>query len=98
MKPYFILLLSGIIIMSAFGCNDKNVSATADKINAPRPTNAETATFAGGCFWCMEAPFEKIDGVVRVVSGYTGGTLENPTYEQVSSGRSGHPGGNSDHL
>ena len=90
MKPYFILLLSGIIIMSAFGCNDKNVSATADKINAPRPTNAETATFAGGCFWCMEAPFEKMDGVIDVVSGYTGGTLENPTYEQVSSGRSGH--------
>ena len=90
MKPYFILLLSGIFIMSAFGCNDKNVSATADKINAPRPTNAETATFAGGCFWCMEAPFEKMDGVIDVVSGYTGGTLENPTYEQVSSGRSGH--------
>ena len=90
MKPYFILLLSGIIIMSAIGCNDKNVSATADEINAPRPTNAEIATFAGGCFWCMEAPFEKMDGVIDVVSGYTGGTLENPTYEQVSSGRSGH--------
>ncbi len=50
----------------------------------------EKATFAGGCFWCMEHPFEKIDGVLSVVSGYAGGHLENPTYETVSSGSSGH--------
>jgi peptide methionine sulfoxide reductase msrA/msrB len=48
------------------------------------------ATFAGGCFWCMEAPFEKLDGVSEVVAGYTGGTVENPTYEQVSTGTTGH--------
>ena len=48
------------------------------------------ATFAGGCFWCMEAPFEALDGVVSVTSGYTGGSKENPTYEEVSSGRTGH--------
>jgi peptide methionine sulfoxide reductase msrA/msrB len=48
------------------------------------------ATFAGGCFWCTESDFEKIDGVVGVVSGYTGGDEENPTYEQVSSGMTGH--------
>ncbi len=50
----------------------------------------ETATFAGGCFWCMEPPFEKLDGVISVIAGYTGGTVENPTYEQVSSGKTGH--------
>jgi peptide methionine sulfoxide reductase msrA/msrB len=50
----------------------------------------ETATFAGGCFWCMEPPFEQLDGVVEVAAGYTGGTVENPTYEQVSSGKTGH--------
>lgn len=50
----------------------------------------EKATFAGGCFWCMEPPFEKMAGVVEVVSGYTGGKNENPTYEEVSSGRTGH--------
>ena len=50
----------------------------------------ETAIFAGGCFWCMEPPFEKLDGVIDAVSGYTGGTLENPTYEQVSSGSTKH--------
>ncbi|UCE55218.1 MAG: peptide-methionine (R)-S-oxide reductase MsrB [Desulfobacterales bacterium] len=48
------------------------------------------ATFAGGCFWCTESDFEKFDGVVGVVSGYTGGDEENPTYEQVSSGMTGH--------
>ncbi|SLM30753.1 Peptide methionine sulfoxide reductase MsrA/MsrB (Includes: Peptide methionine sulfoxide reductase MsrA; Peptide methionine sulfoxide reductase MsrB) [Desulfamplus magnetovallimortis] len=50
----------------------------------------EIATFAGGCFWCMETPFEKIDGVKNVVSGYTGGETSNPTYESVSSGHTGH--------
>jgi len=48
------------------------------------------ATFAGDCFCCMEAPFEALDGVVSVTSGYTGGSKENPTYEEVSSGRTGH--------
>lgn len=48
------------------------------------------ATFAGGCFWCMEEAFEKIEGVVSAVSGYTGGQVENPTYEQVSAGGTGH--------
>jgi peptide methionine sulfoxide reductase msrA/msrB len=50
----------------------------------------ETAIFAGGCFWCMESPFEKINGVKEVISGYTGGSKENPTYEEVSSGTTGH--------
>jgi peptide methionine sulfoxide reductase msrA/msrB len=50
----------------------------------------EKATFAGGCFWCMEHPFDKLDGVVEVVSGYTGGHKVNPTYKEVSSGSTGH--------
>ena len=50
----------------------------------------EVATFAGGCFWCMESAFEASDGVVEAVSGYTGGTVVNPTYEQVSRGQTGH--------
>ncbi|OYT18240.1 MAG: peptide-methionine (S)-S-oxide reductase [Nitrospira sp. UW-LDO-01] len=48
------------------------------------------AYFAGGCFWCMEEAFEKVEGVVTVVSGYMGGTAANPTYEEVSAGRTGH--------
>lgn|ERR1700722_4369642 len=50
----------------------------------------ETATFANGCFWCTEAIFKRLKGVTSVIPGYTGGTIENPTYEQVSSGESGH--------
>ena len=48
------------------------------------------AIFAGGCFWCMEPPFDKLDGVLATTSGYIGGTKANPTYEQVTSGRTGH--------
>ncbi|MEN3203452.1 MAG: peptide-methionine (S)-S-oxide reductase MsrA [Atribacterota bacterium] len=50
----------------------------------------EKATFAGGCFWCIESVFEKVPGVIEVVSGYTGGHKENPTYEEVCSGTTGH--------
>ncbi|MBW1852740.1 MAG: peptide-methionine (S)-S-oxide reductase MsrA [Deltaproteobacteria bacterium] len=53
-------------------------------------TKSQIATFAGGCFWCMEHPFEKLEGVIEVVSGYTGGQRENPTYEEVSSGLTDH--------
>lgn len=52
--------------------------------------NVERATFAGGCFWCMEKPFEQMDGIVSVVSGYTGGLDKDPTYEEVSSGATDH--------
>ncbi len=58
---------------------------------AIRPTdNKQTATLAGGCFWCLEAMFKELKGVERVVSGYTGGALPNPSYEQVCSGETGH--------
>jgi peptide methionine sulfoxide reductase msrA/msrB len=53
-------------------------------------SKTELATFAGGCFWCMESPFEKLEGVISVISGYTGGTEKNPTYKEVSSGGTGH--------
>ena len=50
----------------------------------------ESAIFAGGCFWCMEGPFDKLPGVISVTSGYTGGPVRNPSYEQVSGGGTGH--------
>ena len=53
-------------------------------------SNLQTATFAGGCFWCTEAIFKRLKGVEGVISGYSGGRVENPTYEQVSSGDTGH--------
>jgi len=58
---------------------------------APAAVAAEArATFAGGCFWCTEADFEKVDGVIEAVSGYTGGGVEQPSYTQVSAGGTGH--------
>jgi peptide methionine sulfoxide reductase msrA/msrB len=57
---------------------------------AKAETKLEKATFAGGCFWCMEHPFEKMEGVKEVISGYTGGHKENPTYKEVSSNSTGH--------
>ena len=50
----------------------------------------ELATFGAGCFWCVEAVFQEMDGVVGVASGYTGGTVDNPTYEQICTGKTGH--------
>jgi peptide-methionine (S)-S-oxide reductase len=73
------LLLAGVL---GFGRNVGPASAA-------EPQRAK-ALFAGGCFWCMEPPFEKVDGVFSVTSGYTGGRDKNPTYEQVSSGSTGH--------
>jgi peptide-methionine (S)-S-oxide reductase len=57
---------------------------------ASAPVATETATFAGGCFWCVEADFDKVPGVISTTSGYTGGTVANPSYEQVSSKHTGH--------
>ena len=50
----------------------------------------EKAYFAGGCFWCMEPPFEAMEGVIEATSGYMGGSIENPTYEEVTTGETGH--------
>lgn len=75
------------------GCNPAVSSAPltiGDKAPIPQDAKLEEATFAGGCFWCMELPFEKLDGVAAVISGYSGGKVVNPTYEAVCSGKTGH--------
>src|SRR5213592_2160309 len=66
------------------------LSATKDATPGADNKRLEKATFAGGCFWCMEEAFDKVDGVVSTLSGYTGGRKANPTYEEVSAGRTGH--------
>ena len=75
--------------MSCSETNGTNNVRKAPHMNTDS-SRLDTATFAGGCFWCMEHPFEKLDGVTQVVSGYTGGDKENPTYSEVSSGLTGH--------
>ena len=61
-----------------------------DGIQGAIASGLERATFAGGCFWCMESPFDKLPGVVSVIAGYTGGQKQNPTYKEVSAGGTGH--------
>ena len=63
--------------------------SAAPRSGQPAPQKA-TATFAGGCFWCMEPPFDALDGVLSTTSGYIGGRTPNPSYEQVSGGQTGH--------
>ena len=63
---------------------------TATTVSAASDDELATATFAGGCFWCVESDFDKVPGVVETISGYTGGTVENPNYKQVTKGGTGH--------
>ena len=69
------------------GTADKNVEGIDGRVENKK---IETAIFAGGCFWCMTKPFDQMPGIISVRSGYTGGDVENPTYEQVKSGTTGH--------
>lgn len=75
-----------LLMITNMACADKNEPKSRVGLRG----NSAKATFAGGCFWCMEPPFEKLDGVREVLSGYTGGHKENPTYEEVSAGETGH--------
>jgi peptide methionine sulfoxide reductase msrA/msrB len=69
---------------------DKKMEHQMAKPMSIKPENSRTAVFAGGCFWCTESDFEKLDGVLEVISGYTGGQVADPSYEQVSHGGTGH--------
>ena len=67
-----------------------SVSLGTSSISSAAGDDHQVATFAGGCFWCVEADFDHVPGVVRTISGYTGGDLEDPTYRQVTAGGTGH--------
>lgn len=89
MKLIFLLLGLNLILIS--GCQPSDMVQKGMKNEmAQEDETLRKATFAGGCFWCTEADFEKLPGVVKVISGYTGGEKEKPTYEEVSSGGTGH--------
>jgi peptide-methionine (S)-S-oxide reductase len=94
LKPFSALVILSFLALAGCGTQspaqaDGLVSKAATS-PAASPSNLATAIFAGGCFWCMEKPFDEIPGVVATTSGYTGGTLVNPTYEQVGRGGTGH--------
>ena len=80
-----------MMLIAINGCQKSDIVQQGVRNDMAREdVTIRKGTFAGGCFWCTEADFEKLPGVVKVISGYTGGTKENPTYEEVSSGTTGH--------
>ena len=85
-----IIILLGLVLIGIQQAKSQKQDATANMKKQYDDKNLKRATFAGGCFWCTESDFEKVAGVVEVISGYTGGHTENPTYEEVSSGVTGH--------
>ena len=80
------LVTAFIFSVSAYSVENENKIMSEDNKNS----NLEIATFAGGCFWCMEPPYEKLEGVIEVVPGYTGGKTKNPSYKEVISGKTEH--------
>src|SRR5689334_7338463 len=84
----FIAILGACTILA---CNsEKKYNTMSSSLINASGEKTDTATFATGCFWCTEAIFEELNGVLKVTSGYSGGTVKNPTYKQVCSGETGH--------
>jgi peptide-methionine (S)-S-oxide reductase len=90
MTMYRIALLRWAAFALALAAGAASAQTTTPPPKSMAGPRAAVATFAGGCFWCMEPPFDKLDGVISTIAGYTGGTTQRPTYEQVSGGRTGH--------
>ncbi|HXC61703.1 MAG TPA: peptide-methionine (S)-S-oxide reductase MsrA [Nitrospiria bacterium] len=90
LERIWIFAVIWIAIAAVIAPEIASIPARAAENPAASSTRLEVATFAGGCFWCMVPPFAKLEGVVSVTSGYTGGHVKNPTYEQVSAGGTGH--------
>ena len=87
-------ILTAGVLMCFMACSTQdNYRSDISAIDASLLSDSEKATFAGGCFWCTEAVFERVKGVRDVVSGYTGGTTPNPTYKAVSYGKTDHAEG-----
>lgn len=80
------------LLFSLFSCAQKSQQPSSEPIakNVMNMSNLDTATFGAGCFWCVEAVFQRLNGVEKVVSGYTGGHVKNPTYKQICTGMTGH--------
>ncbi len=92
MKSVLLALLAGALLFAGHsnGFAEDAASQKSEKQAAKPSRKNEVATLAGGCFWCLEAVFVQLRGVDKVVSGYSGGQVKNPTYEQVSYGNTGH--------
>lgn len=85
--PFLAVSILGTLLLA---CSPTTAKEGGRAATDPPPAGMARATFAGGCFWCMEPPFDKLEGVVSTTSGYTGGQEVRPTYEEVSSGATSH--------
>jgi peptide methionine sulfoxide reductase msrA/msrB len=83
-------VLMMLVVLGLMAVGFGVAAGTSDESSDAIPDDAATATFAGGCFWCTEAAFDLTEGVYEAISGYTGGSVAHPTYEQVTSGTTGH--------
>src|SRR5690606_7392456 len=92
MRLLFFLLMGGAVLQAAClqATDSKPPQTQLFTANGDSLAGVDTATFAGGCFWCTEVQFQQLAGVDTVISGYTGGKVANPTYKQVTTGRTGH--------
>lgn len=93
MKAMTFFAFINIISLSLTSCNEpvkNNVPELKENMIIENTNQTDTATFGEGCFWCVEAVFQQLEGVISVTSGYSGGTVQHPTYKEVCSGESGH--------
>lgn len=88
MKNLFLTGAAALLLLAATGWSA--IQAAPSPQAQDLPPGTALATFAGGCFWCMEPPYDKLDGVLATISGYIGGEVDNPSYKQVSAGNTGH--------
>jgi peptide-methionine (S)-S-oxide reductase len=87
MQRFTLLILAFLFVT---GCKSNTIKTDNQMDVTPNGINTDTATFAAGCFWCVEAVFQELKGVLSVTSGYTGGKIKNPSYREVCSGLTGH--------
>ena len=88
MKKGLVIIMALLVIGGIFVFSKASESGMSGSVVSSKET--KLATFAGGCFWCMESPYEKLDGIIDVIPGYIGGHKADPTYKDVTSGTTGH--------
>ncbi|PSQ97197.1 MAG: peptide-methionine (S)-S-oxide reductase [Bacteroidetes bacterium SW_9_63_38] len=88
--PLLSVLITGLLLLACTpSSGDSDAPETDPGVDLPTAV-ADTATFAGGCFWCMEPPYDKVDGVEATISGFSGGSMETPSYKEVAYGKTNH--------
>jgi len=87
MRPLNLVILLSVLTLAIISLP---MNATPSPTPAPTSQKTATATFGGGCFWCMDAVYQYVPGIIKITSGFAGGSTDHPTYEQVCTGRTGH--------